>query len=335
MKENDYQSWSKDDLIKKIDELDTLLKEMKNDVSLKFSWIGSLGKWFWNMQKNEVFFNPLYYTNLGYIPEEIKEKYPIEHFTKTMHPDDIKEVRKSLEDILNGKSNTYEKEYRVKVKNEDRYLWYFVKGRVTSFSEEGLPMELSGIVFDITSKKNEEEKLKNIIDDFREKALYDPLTKLMNHGSIIEEIRKAVAFLKVDGGTFEKISLLFLDIDDFKSVNDNYGHLSGDSVLKEFSYLLEKNFRKTDIIGRYGGDEFLVLIKHQDIDEPFTIAERMRESIENYIFDGNIRITISGGICTYENENAEEWIKKSDEFMYQAKKSGKNRILRSNDKNNE
>ncbi len=330
--DNNYLSWGKDDLIKRLKEQDNLLEDMLSDANkeaaVNFSWTGSLGRWYWNIEEDLVYFNPLYLTNLGYSPEEIREKYPMEFFADKTHPDDLVKVTKVLDDIVQGNSNVYEIEYRAKVKDENKFRWYFVKGRAARFTEEGKPLLISGIVFDITSKKTEEEKVKNLIENYREKAMYDPLTKLLNHGSIIDEIKKAVDYLNEVNSPFEKMSLLFLDIDDFKHVNDTYGHLSGDSVLKEFAYILEQSFRKKDIMGRYGGDEFVVLIRHSESDNPYMIAERLRKSVESRIFDGNIKITISGGICTYDSESALEWINRADEFMYEAKKTGKNRIYR-------
>jgi len=124
------------------------------------------------------------------------------------------------------------------------------------------------------------------------------------------------------------IYLMMIDIDFFKRVNDNYGHLTGDSVLKQVAKILRKSLNEKDTIGRWGGEEFLIILKAKDKNEILAIADRIRKNIEIDIFDHNLKITISLGISHINSINSiNEWIQKCDEALYQAKNTGRNKIV--------
>ena len=126
------------------------------------------------------------------------------------------------------------------------------------------------------------------------------------------------------------LSVAFFDIDDFKSVNDNYGHIVGDSVLRIFSDQLKTLSNYGYFIGRYGGEEFVVIMIGVDINEAYNNMEEVRKTIENYNFSdiGIMRkLTVSCGIATYPDDGTTpfELLKKADDKMYRAKSSGKNK----------
>ncbi len=158
----------------------------------------------------------------------------------------------------------------------------------------------------------------------REKAMRDSLTGFFNHNTIFEkldgEIERAQRYA-------HQLSILMLDIDFFKEVNDTYGHLEGDRVLVSISNLLRRTVRNTDIVGRYGGEEFLIIFPETDIQTAFITAERIRKGIEQLEFERIMRrITISGGVREYCGESMGELVKKADDLLYLAKRSGRNRI---------
>ncbi|MDI6605513.1 MAG: GGDEF domain-containing protein [Thermoanaerobacteraceae bacterium] len=130
-------------------------------------------------------------------------------------------------------------------------------------------------------------------------------------------------FSEVD--TKRPISLFLIDIDNFKSINDTYGHIAGDQVLKQFAEILQNYTRKNDIIARWGGEEFAVILHQTDVKEAFKIAERIRAAVENNLFSyKNItcRITISIGIASKKEEmdiDIEQFIKIADAALYKAK----------------
>ncbi|MBZ4686372.1 MAG: diguanylate cyclase [Clostridia bacterium] len=121
------------------------------------------------------------------------------------------------------------------------------------------------------------------------------------------------------------ISLLLIDLDNFKSINDTYGHMAGDQVLQQFAEFLQSNTRKNDIIARWGGDEFAVIFPKTDSKEAFKVADRIRAIVENHLFSyGNItfKTTVSIGIASIKEGaviGTEQFIKIADEALYRAK----------------
>ncbi|MGI6587384.1 MAG: GGDEF domain-containing protein [Peptococcia bacterium] len=127
-------------------------------------------------------------------------------------------------------------------------------------------------------------------------------------------------------------SLILIDLDDFKNVNDTYGHLAGDQVLQQFAEILNKNTRKNDIIARWGGEEFALILPETGLQEAFKIADRIRTVVEGYVFSckkNTCKITISIGIAaTKEGTDLgiEQFVKIADEALYRAKEK-KNSIV--------
>ncbi|WP_129599054.1 GGDEF domain-containing protein [Anaerophilus nitritogenes] len=193
---------------------------------------------------------------------------------------------------------------------------------------------LSSVIHEIHQLENqvhfmfEEIKTKNNI--LKEIASKDYLTKLYNHKSFYEFFEKIITTTKIDNTPF---CLTIMDIDNFKKVNDTYGHVVGDMILKEISLIIKKNTRKTDIAARYGGEEFAILFPNTSIDESQKICERIRISIEKHVFfihDHKIQITISGGLggamISSISSKGVFFIEFVDQLLYEAKRFGKNQI---------
>ena len=129
-----------------------------------------------------------------------------------------------------------------------------------------------------------------------------------------------------------ELSFAIFDVDFFKQVNDRFGHLVGDAVLVQIVRMIEKSIRLSDIIGRYGGDELIVLLPQTDLEGALLLAERIRTQIENFEFPGAaqpLKITASAGVGTYPHIAAtkvDELLQKADEALYRAKAYGRNRI---------
>jgi diguanylate cyclase (GGDEF)-like protein len=126
-------------------------------------------------------------------------------------------------------------------------------------------------------------------------------------------------------------SIILIDIDDFKRINDRFGHLSGDEYLKEFARLLNRSLREQDIAGRFGGEEFLAILPETAIDGAFQLAVRIRKQVEDFVLhhrDGHIRTTISAGVCQFENSvcGVQEFLNAADQALYEAKKAEKNKV---------
>lgn len=126
------------------------------------------------------------------------------------------------------------------------------------------------------------------------------------------------------------LSVIMLDIDHFKNVNDTYGHQKGDSVLAETGRIISSSIRTTDYVGRYGGEEFIVLLPNANKDDAYKIAEKIRKKIENSnLIGGDAKLTISGGIATYPQDGSQqiEIIEKADQALYMAKENGRNQTV--------
>lgn len=160
-----------------------------------------------------------------------------------------------------------------------------------------------------------EEKLKKM-------AITDGLTNLYNHKYIVDKLEE-----NIKKARFKKtpLSIIMIDIDNFKKINDTYGHVKGDIILKRVSKILKEDIKDTKIPGRYGGEEFLVVLPNICIEKASKIAEKLRIKIQNDKFS-NMYFTASFGVYQYDNETLEEFINKADKLLYLAKEKGKNRV---------
>jgi diguanylate cyclase (GGDEF)-like protein len=168
-------------------------------------------------------------------------------------------------------------------------------------------------------------------------AYHDDLTKVLNRRGLLMELKLLFKIVSLPKERkFKKIqqipfSLIFFDFDNFKEINDKYSHQAGDLVLKKSIGVLKKVLRKSDIIGRWGGEEFIIALIGCDENTAFKIAEKLREKIEKNVVNyknKKIRITASFGVVSYRGKGTLlDLINKSDEAMYLAKKLGKNRVV--------
>jgi diguanylate cyclase (GGDEF)-like protein len=124
------------------------------------------------------------------------------------------------------------------------------------------------------------------------------------------------------------MSVILLDVDHFKKVNDNFGHPTGDLVLEKISEILKNTLRKTDFIGRWGGEEFIVVCIETEQRAVWKVAEKLRREIEHYNFGLESQVTISLGTATLDRgESVEDILKRADDNMYRAKKAGRNKTV--------
>jgi len=158
-------------------------------------------------------------------------------------------------------------------------------------------------------------------EEIQNLAIKDKLTNVYNRRYFMEALDKEIS-------RQIPISLMLLDIDDFGNYNNKYGHQQGDILLKELGKLLKENTRIIDVVGRYGGEEFIVLLPDTKSAEAVQIAERIRKFIENKIFNEKVTVSIGLISCIDKRIRAEELIREADKALYQAKSAGKNRIIK-------
>ena len=159
---------------------------------------------------------------------------------------------------------------------------------------------------------------------YQELAVTDGLTKLFNHSFIHQLLNEEILGAQV---TNTSLSIVMVDIDKFKIINDTYGHQTGDIVLKEIAAILRDSIRKGDSVGRYGGEEFLILLPGMELQEAVKTAERILSKVRELKFpQKDLKTTFSAGVVEYQGEEAEVLTEKSDKLLYQAKKNGRNRI---------
>lgn len=124
----------------------------------------------------------------------------------------------------------------------------------------------------------------------------------------------------------KSLTIAMIDIDNFKIINDTYGHLYGDYILKRIVKTIKSNLRHTDIVGRYGGDEFLIIMRDISMEEGYDIVERVRQKILELKWESDLKITISGGVIEVGDEKMAGLLRKVDKLLYRAKQKNKNLI---------
>jgi diguanylate cyclase (GGDEF)-like protein len=166
-------------------------------------------------------------------------------------------------------------------------------------------------------------------EDLRDQATRDSLTRLWNRSSILNELARELARSEREA---RPLGVVIVDLDHFKHINDTYGHLAGDAVLREAARRMQNSIRQYDSIGRYGGEEFLILFPGCSEVDCFAQADRLRKQLghaEMSVNDSSLRVTASFGVTIAmpgENCSQEALIRKADEALYVAKKSGRNRV---------
>ena len=243
----------------------------------------------------------------GYTKEElIGKKHNI-----IRHPDMSDDFYKDLWKTI-AKGETWSGELKNQRKDGS---FYWVSATIAPvFDENGDIKEYTSIRQDITDKKRVEEL-----------SITDQLTKLNNRLKLEEvfntEIERSKRYK-------QEFSMILLDIDHFKLVNDNYGHDVGDETLKDVARILSKSVRATDIVGRWGGEEFIVVASQTNLKQTMILAEKIRKNIEDHKFKVIGTKTSSFGVSTFKsNDTQETLVKRADDALYKAKDGGRNCVV--------
>jgi diguanylate cyclase len=193
--------------------------------------------------------------------------------------------------------------------------------------EQDVAARLKGLATRVATMEQEAQGFRVHLEEQRQKALIDPLTTLPNRAAWGERLEKEVGLWQKNKN---ELLLAMLDLDHFKRINDNYGHLAGDKVLKIIANELRKRLRPGDFIARFGGEEFVLLIPNTSVREGLALLEKLRKAIEAcpFHFKGEpVTITVSMGLTAFRaGERSDSALKRADQALYRAKNEGRNRI---------
>lgn len=275
--------------------------------------------WDWDARNNKLFMSDRIAELLGYSSDEFKID-TAEDYLRHVHPDDRENSLFKLETASKQGSHFISYDYRM-LKKDGSYGWFSSRSKFI-FSKNGEVLRNAGSISDITQSKKYEEEIKKL-------AYYDSLTGLPNRVSLYDELEKSIIEHIQNG---KAAALIFTDLDNFKFINDTFGHSYGDRVLVRITEKLNTFSSESIKIFRLGGDEF-ILIQNSCVDDSCCVklAEKIISLFSHpiNIDDNRFHITCSIGVAIYPRlgSTAEELLKFADLAMYKAKISGKNRYV--------
>jgi len=311
------------------------------------------GVWDWNALTGHVERSPGWYRMLGYDVNSFEKD--VFTWENVIHPDDYPSVMEHFEAYLCGDLDTYKVQYRCK-KADGTYLWIEDSGKIVEYTKEGKIARMIGAHTDIDEAKTTQEKflkqnelllsdnasLETLVDkrtqelkELNEKleqevkqaehnASYDVLTNTYNRRIFEEIFLKELSRAKRYS---HPLSIILLDIDEFKLFNDNYGHKTGDKVLCAIADLLHKSIRDSDTLARWGGEEFIIILPNISIDQATEKAELIRQEIADFLFFDSMKITCSFGVTSYvDKDNSDSIFARADKALYRAKEFNRNNI---------
>lgn len=239
---------------------------------------------------------------------------------RMIHPDDIERVRASIAESASTMSQ-WNCDYRIQIGGET----HWVRGQSRPDPEKGPGGEITwhGLIVNIDAEKELQQKLEYL-------SVTDELTKLYNRRYFLDKLDEYNTASERYGNSF---SLISLDIDFFKNINDSWGHPMGDEVLCRISRLIQERTRKSDIVARTGGEEFIVLMPNADLSSARHLAEDLRGAVEKEVFvsdDGTpFNTTVSAGVVSWSRtlSSVEGLLSECDRSLYAAKHAGRNQVV--------
>ena len=270
--------------------------------------------WDWNLETNDLWWNEGFQKLFGYSSEDVGGD--VDSWKRRIHPDDVGRVATDLARHINSGKNNWVDEYRFR-REDGTYAFVIDRGYVVH-DTNGKPVRMLGSMMDVSERKELEDQLTH-------QALHDPLTKIANRVLFRDRVNHALSKQRRDNTS---LAVLFLDLDNFKSVNDSIGHGAGDNLLIAVAQRLQDCLRSSDTAARLGGDEFAVLVESvRNSEEAVMIAERVRSVFKQpFMIDGKeVFMATSIGIAQSGDEaaTADDLLRNADLAMYRAKNDGK------------
>ena len=288
--------------------------ELKQRVEIAFDGTG-IGLWETNLMTGEMKVNRNWSAMLGY--EDQTERDHFKAWERLVHPDDKVLIFDFFETSVSEENKVFELEYRMRAK-DGSWRWFSDRGCIIELSESGKPLRVIGTNRDISRQKDAEERLRRM-------AMYDVLTGLPNRRFCEDLLTREIALARRNDF---KLAVVFLDLDDFKTVNDEHGHDIGDLLLKQVAGRMLTSIRDSDTVARLGGDEFLIVLQGQHQQKFKEILERLMRLL-SAPFDLNgiiVDTKCSLGVSVFPDDadNMNDLLQRADAAMYQVKNSGKN-----------
>ena len=304
------------------------------------------GVWDWDIKTDSAKLSPQYKEMFGFKDEDIDTYREI--WNNRIHPDDVSSMREAVNNYLSGKTDKYVHEHRVICKDRS-VKWVLSRGMIVKRDKNGVPLRMVGTHADITARKALETKLENL-------AHFDNLCHLPNRTLFNDRLKLALSYAKREK---KMLAAMFIDLDQFKEINDLYGHAMGDVVLVEVAKRLVSCVRESDTVARMGGDEFVILLPLIESErDTTTVATKIIEAINQPIIlnlpetknahlsakstpdnhsqvgthtnhiEKTIKLHVSSsiGIAIYPQHGVDEKLLmiNADMAMYHAKRNGKN-----------
>ncbi|MBV4533581.1 diguanylate cyclase [Pseudomonas sp. SWRI107] len=302
------------------------------------------GVWDWHANTGYVYRNPAWYAMLGYDGHSLDNS--VLTWENVIHPEDYPRVMAHFEAYLEQRSEAYCIEYRC-IRRDGSHLWVEDRGYIIARNEDGTVARMLGAHRNIDDRKRlvvqlelRNQSLESLVaertrelswvnqqllrqlDENRQLAERDSLTRTANRyhleKTLHQECERARRFR-------EPLALIAMDLDNFKPVNDLYGHARGDALLIELVEQVRPHLREQDMLARWGGDEFAVVLPGTTLTQACETAQRIRKAVAELAPVGECRLTMSYGVVQWrEGENQHSLLARADQALYRAKAAGKN-----------
>lgn len=302
----------------KVERLNRALKREQNEQQLLLSLFdlsdSVLFKWKNDEEWSVNFVSKSVEKLLGYSKADFESSRV--SYSSCIYEDDLALVMEEVEEAIKTKKFFFEhKPYRVKTR--DGKLKWILENTVVVRNSDGDITHFLGYLIDITELKEKESILEKI-------AKTDPLTQIYNR-IYIDEVLLNQYYRYYRNS--EECSVVMMDIDHFKSINDTFGHLAGDKVLKEFAKIIQHSIRESDILGRWGGEEFLLILPHTNLADAELLAQKIHNIVQNHQFPIIGKLTASFGLSSFRfKTTVEDVVDEADKALYKAKEAGRNTI---------
>jgi len=289
-------------------EKDVLLSLFDHSNSILFKWKND-EKW------SVAFVSKNVHSLLGYSKEDFEINGMC--YSQCIHSDDLANVKQEFEQAIKNQ-DYFLKHHPYRVQSKSGEIKWILDQTIIVRNDKNEIINYIGYLLDITKIKEREIELKAL-------ARTDQLTRIYNRVYLDEVLHNQHYRFQRNK---EICSIILLDIDYFKEVNDHYGHIVGDKILIEFAQLLQNSLRDGDILGRWGGEEFLIVLPHTQKEQAMILAEKLRQIVEDHVFTHVMHKTASFGVCSLgEDITIESLVDNADIALYKAKKSGRNKVV--------